>query len=73
MQASGARRGRGSAARVEPPPLPRRTLENPRDRTALAGVLAPVMASKHAGYEALLAGLVADAVLVRGREGGRAG
>ncbi len=39
-----------------------KSLENPRDRSSLAAVLAPVLASKHAGYEVFLAGLVAEAV-----------
>ena len=34
-----------------------------RDRAALVSLLSPVIASKQGGYEALLAGLVADAVL----------
>lgn len=38
-------------------------LEDPRDRAALVRVLKPVIASKHAGYEETLGGLVADAVL----------
>jgi T-complex protein 1 subunit theta len=39
-----------------------KTLSDPRDRAGLAAVLAPVLASKHAGYEFFLAGLVAEAV-----------
>lgn len=38
-------------------------LENPRDRAELVKVLRAVVASKQGGYEDLLAGLVADAVL----------
>ena len=39
------------------------TLRDARDRAALVKALEPVLAAKHHGYEALLAGLVADACL----------
>jgi T-complex protein 1 subunit theta len=39
------------------------TLENPRDKATLARALTPVLASKHRGYEDMLASLVADAVI----------
>jgi T-complex protein 1 subunit theta len=39
------------------------TLDNPRDKQALAQVLRPVLASKQFGYEDMLANLVADACL----------
>jgi len=38
-------------------------VENVRERASLVAMLKPVIASKQAGYEELLAGLVADAVL----------
>jgi len=42
------------------------SLENPRETGALKAALVPVIAAKLSGYEELLAGLVAEAVQVRG-------
>jgi T-complex protein 1 subunit theta len=39
------------------------TLENPRDKASLTKALIPVLAAKQYGYEEMLAGLVAEAVL----------
>ena len=48
------------------------TLGDPRDVAVLKRALVPVIASKHMGYEELLAGLVAEAVQVSAREPGGA-
>lgn len=43
--------------------LSEKRVDNPRDRAQMLSVVRPVIASKQGGYEDLLAGLVADAVL----------